>query len=308
MTTVPVSFILDDGGPVNMYHFHDLGTWHELIIPPAFLKEFSKVCKRNNIMGKFSVVPMPAGLGRLDGKVTQVPTPIVKQYIKLIKEQIEPVFSITPEILTHYLAYKKPVLENLYISSCTEDEITEYISLALEILKNTGLNPTGVTSPWDAGMRNEDHYARGIGRAFRKIMNVDECFYFLHSSGDDLVKPVVMFDTPETGKVISVPNNIHDAFWPTQNPVTARQARQNVKKNIDEILSPDGKTGVMREFFEQGLPIVFISHWQSLYSDGRCIGLEGLDALTQRMNKVFGKQIEWMPMMELAKNHAGERK
>lgn len=307
MSRIPVCFIVDDGGPVNLFHFHDLGHWHELLVPPAFLKEFSHVCKRNHIMGKFSFVPMPAGLGRIDQKVTQVPTKYVKDYIRIVKKEIEPVFSITPELLTHYRAYNKAngscknIMESAFVAAADDEEIAEYIGLSLEILQNVGLDPSGVTSPWSTGITNEENYAKGIGKAFCRVMKKKECFYFLHSAGSPLKRPIVMFDTPETGKVVSVPNNNRDPFWETQNPLTKRQALQNAKKAMDTLLSPDGKTGTMRELFENGDPIVFISHWQSLYSEGRNIGLEGLEALAQRINKVFGDTVEWMPMAELAK-------
>lgn len=306
MSKIPVSLIIDDGGPVNLFHFHDLKCPHELLVEPAFFKEFAKICSRNNIMGKYSFVPVPAGLGRIDKKLSQVPAKYIKDYIKITKEEIEPVFSITSEILTHYLAYNlqtggnKHICEDVFVSTATDEEIAEYVGLSLEILSNVGLNPTGVTSPWATGIDNEENYAKGIGKAFCRVMKKKECFYFLHSR-DTLKKPVVMFDTPETGRVVSVPNNTVDAFWFTQNPLTKKQAVQNAKKAIDSLLSADGRTGVMRELFDAGDPIIFISHWQSLYSDGRKIGLEGLDALTQRMNKIFGKEIEWMPMAELAK-------
>ena len=45
--------------------------------------------------------------------------------------------------------------------------------------------------------------------------------------------------------------------------------------------------------------MVFYTHWQSLYSDGRGIGLEGLDALCTRLKKVFGSNIEWTKFEDL---------
>ena len=308
MNPVPVSLIIDDGGPINLFHFHDLWYPHEMIVPPSFTREFAKVCKRNNIMGKFSVVPMPAGLGRLDEKINGVSGADLRKHIKILKEEIEPAFSITSEILTHYRAVNmntkftcQHIFEDVFVAGATAEEIADYVAFSLEILSNTGLTPTGVTSPWATGNTNEENYAKGIGMAFRRVMNADECFYFLHSRQPDYKKPVVAVHTPETGKVVSVPNNTVDAFWYTQNPATIPQAKKNIRESMDSILSPDGKTGTMRELFEEGSPLVFITHWQSIFSDGRCLGLEGLETLAKRINKVFGNQIEWMPMAELAK-------
>lgn len=307
MDKVPVSLIIDDSGPVNMFHFHQLEIKHELLVPPAFLKRFATLCQRLGIKGKFSMVPMPAGLGRLDGKLAQVPPSYVKNYISIVKEEIEPIFSITPEILTHYLAYDMKtgrfmhICEDTLFSKLNAEEIAEYVGLALEILGNVGLNPTGVTSPWLCGIDNEDNYARGIGMAFRKVKNVSKCFYFLHCR-DEVNKPTLMCDTPETGRVISIPDNTFDAFWATQKPVHTHIAVKNARTKIDELLSNDGKTGLIRKLFEQKLPITLISHWQSLFSDGRGIGLQGLETLVNRINNIFGDSIQWMTFEELA-NH-----
>ena len=68
MSKVPISLIIDDGGVVNMYHYHDLTHKHEQLVPPAFTMEFGNICRKHGVRGKFSVVPIPAGLGRLDKK------------------------------------------------------------------------------------------------------------------------------------------------------------------------------------------------------------------------------------------------
>ena len=307
MKKTPVSLIIDDSGVVNMAYFHNLDYEHELLIPPAFTKEFAAICRKNGVKGKFSVVPMPGGIGRLDRKINRIPASFLRTTLRIIKNEIEPVFSITPEILTHYQAYDlkreklRHVLEDYYFSDLDVPEVTDYVSLALEILVNIGLNPTGVTSPWSCGINNERNYAEGIGRAFRRVKKTDRCFYFLHS-GDDQKKPVLMCDSKATGKVVSIPNNTFDPFGGTMLPAGIRQARLSAREKIDRILSPDGKTGIARDRFEQGLPIILISHWQRLFSDGKKTGLEGLDVLTKRINRVFGRQIEWKTFEEIMSN------
>ena len=307
MRTLPISLIIDDSGPVNMAHFHNPEFDHPMLVPPAFALQFGKLCSRYGVKGKFSVVPMPAGLGRLDEteNVSQVPAANIREFIRIVREQIQPRFSITPEVLTHYRAYDLKtgyclhVFEDVCFSSLSAEEIADYVGLALTILSNTGLDPQGMTSPWRCGIDNEDNYAAGIGMAFRKVMNRDRCFYFLHS-GDDFKKPILMCDSEKTGRVVSIPNNTFDAFWPTQNPADARTAAEEARKNIDKLLAPDGRTGMVRDLYEQGLPIILISHWQRLYSDGRLTGLNGLDFLVQRINRIFGRQVEWMTFQEIA--------
>ena len=305
MKRIPISLIIDDGSPVNLYHFHQLKINHKLLIPYEFTKEFGKCCERNGIKGKFSVVPIPAGLGRIDRKVTQVPTKNLHEFLDVVCKQIAPNFSITPEILTHYLAYdikkgnSRHVCEDVYFSNLSAAEVAEYVGLALEILCNVGLRPSGVSSPWVTGIDNENNYAAGIGIAFRKIMKVQKCFYFLHCL-DNVTKPMVMCDSKETGKVVTIPANTEDPFWNTQFPATRKQAETTVQKKVDELLSADGRSGILRDLFEKELPVTLITHWQSLFSDGRAIGLAGLEVLAQRINHIFGNQVEWLTLEKLA--------
>ena len=307
MGKLPISLIIDDAGPVNTFHFHHAGGNHPMVVPPVFALQFGRLCRRFGVKGKFSVVPIPGGLGRLDrgDEVAGVPPEYIETFVNYAKDYICPNFSITSEILTHHLAWDPAtgrclhVCEDEFVSRASAEQIADYVGLSLEILNNLGLDPAGVTSPWLTGIDNEENYARGIGMAFKKTLGKELCFYFCHSR-DELKHPVVMCDSPETGRVVSIPNNCHDPFWETQMPVPFGQARKNAAKMIDALLSPDGKTGELRVLFEAGEPLIFITHWQSLFSDGRGIGIEGLEYLLERIGKVFGSQVEWLTFAELA--------
>ena len=307
MRTLPISLIIDDSGPVSMAHFHEPGGDHPMLVPPAFALQFGKLCAQYGVKGKFSVIPIPAGLGRLDrmDQVAGVPADQIEAFVGYVREYILPRFSITSEILTHHLAWNpktgRPThrCEDVHFSTISAEDAAQYIALSLEILNDLGLDPEGVTSPWYTGIDNEENYAKGIGMAFKRALGRDKCFYFLHSR-DSLKHPKVMFDTPETGRVVSIPNNCTDPFPDTLRPVPFAQARQNAEAGIDRLLSADGKTGQLRELYEAGEPLIFITHWQRLWSDGRGIGIEGLEYLLQRIEKVFGKQVEWCSFRELA--------
>ena len=303
---VPVSLIVDDGGVVNMFYFHHMAVEHEFRIPVSFTRKFAALCKANGIRGKFSIVPMPAGLGRLDEKkVARIPAGHIRSHIREMKKNIEGDFSITPEILTHFMAYDlwknrfTLTNEEAYFSNLPAEKISDYVGLALEILCNLGFTPAGVTSPWQCGLDNEENYAKGIGMAFRKVMKKDRSFYFLHCSGE-LLTPKIMCNSPETGKVITIPGTVSDPFYGTNLPATAAKAVKHTKKMLDCLLTEDGKKGVIRELFEKKLPINIITHWQNLFSDGRLIGLAGLGELAERINRTFGKEIQWMNFEELA--------
>ena len=163
MSKLPISLIIDDAGPVNMFHFHDLGNRHELTVPPAFALHFGKICRQYGVKGKFSVVPIPGGLGRLDqpAAVNGVCTEYIEAFVNIAKEYICPNFSITSEILTHFQAWdierkiNSHMCEDKFVSNSSAETIADYVSLSIEILNNMGLDPKGVTSPWATGIDND---------------------------------------------------------------------------------------------------------------------------------------------------------
>lgn len=298
------SLNVDDGSPVNLYCYHDFTHDHEKIVPASFVRKFSSVTRKYGVRGKFSVVPIPACLGRLDRRICGLTSREQKSFIKAIHDHVMPDFSLTPEILTHFLAwndrYKAPyhLCEDKFFSKLSTEEVAEYVGLALQILENVGLTPDGVTSPWSTGLDNEVNYAAGIGVAFKQVLNRDHCFYFLHCN-DDVEVPVVVYRTEKTGRVVTIPGNTVDPFWETQFPATEKQAVLNAKCGVDCLLSENGKKGHIRTLVDEGKPVVLVTHWQSLFSEGRAIGLEGLDVLLKRIDKVFGKEIEWKSFAEI---------
>lgn len=301
MSKLPISLIVDDSGVVNCFHFHEPDVPHPIVIPAAFTRFFASVCHKHNIHGKFSVVPMPGCLGRLDESLNGVEKDEIEAVLDVVRNEIAPTFSITPEILTHHNAYNikggryhyTHLCEDEYIRQCSPEEIADYIEVGLDILLNLKLNPTGVTCPWATGNRNEEDYAKGVGIAFKRRLNRERCFYFLHSY-PNLKRPVIACQGPDIATVVSIPSTAYDMYWCTMRPTSYQEAAAQVKANIDAFLSPDGKTGLLRDRIAEGLPLIMSSHWQSLYSDGRGLGLAALDTLCERINRYLSDEVEWM--------------
>jgi hypothetical protein len=74
-----------------------------------------------------------------------------------------------------------------------------------------------------------------------------------------------------------------------------------IQDGIDRLISPDGKTGRIHQLIESGFPVVIVTHWQSLFTQGTELGLEGLTVLAERIQKVYGPGFEWVTCSELAK-------
>jgi len=306
---IPIALLVDDGAPINPMFFHDPTYEHALLMPNSLVRDFADLCGEHGVRGKFSVLPMPCCLGGIDGKLNHVPKRLLAGFLKTVRERIAPSFDITPEILTHLAAYRLEggfahVYEDEWVARATVDEMTDYIALALEILEHVGLPANGVTSPWNTGEKNEEQFARAIGNAQWRVHQRAVTWYFLHVLGDGRPrKPSVSHRNPNTGQVVvSIPATTNDPFWETQRPMsnTRLAARSAARTGVNALLSEDGRNGRISEVIGHECPVTILTHWQSLYSDGTCAGLRGLEELLKRLQKAYGDKLCWTTCSELA--------
>ncbi len=312
----PVSLIIDDGSPVDPLFYELPGYETPFLVPAEFTRRVADTFDKFDIRGKFTVIPMPSCLGRIDQSLKRVPWDHLQEFLKLVRERIAPRFDITPEFLTHLCAYnlktgqyQRHLFEDAWISGATLDEITDYFTLAFQILQNVGLEATGITSPWVSGIDVEDKYAKALSLAQWNVFRRKLTWYFLHAASDteEAISCEVTFKDPSTGQaVVSVPANAGDIFWCMDLPDSGKRL-QFIQEGIDRLVSPDGKAGRIRQLIDTGFPVVIVTHWQSLYTQGTALGLEGLSVLAERMKKVFGSGIEWVTCYELARQYAGSQ-
>ena len=303
---VPAALMIDDGAPVNLMYWHCTWEPHVKLVPNRLAKEFADVCAAHGVKGKFSLPPMPAGLGFIDESLVGVCERRRSGFLEIVRGQIAPHFDITPELLTHLNAYDphdgfQHVWEDAWVARASADQIADYIALALKLLARAGFKPNGVTSPWDTGSTNEKVYAEGVCRAIYRVQRRKSSWYFRAFAGDEPLRPFVKWQDKKRGlKIVSVPVNAGDVFWHTQYG-SAAQANRVARAGVDQFLSADGKTGRIRELVDAGMPVTLATHWQSLFSNGRTAGLAGLRLLLERISRRFGDRIEWMRCSELAK-------
>lgn len=307
----PFSLIVDDGSPVDPLFYEWPGYETPFLVPAEFTMRVAETFERFDLRGKMTVIPMPSCLGRIDQSLKRVPAEHLQAFLKIVRERIAPRFDITPEFLTHLRAYNlktgdyQHIYEDVWITRAPLEEIVDYFVLAFQILQNVGLPATGITSPWVSGIDVEKKYAQALADAQWKVFQRKVTWYFLY--GSDLGPPrklSVEYEVPERGqKVVSVPANAPDIFWSMERPPSER--RQFIRNNIDRLLSADGRTGRIRELMDAGAPVMLITHWQSLYTQGTGLGLEGLTALAERIQKVFGPSIEWISCWERARRFVG---
>ena len=156
--------------------------WEDLPVvhPASFTREFAEWCLASGVRGKFSVVPCPAALGRIDEGLPLFSKAQQDEWLAMCREVIVPAFDITPEMLTHTFVLDPKTLQPLpsriweqydwaALPEDQEELVTEYIAQACRILVAVGLTPQGVTSPGGFGGRTLPFYARCAGEAVRQV-------------------------------------------------------------------------------------------------------------------------------------------
>jgi hypothetical protein len=309
---IPFSLIIDDGAPVDPLFYELPGYETPFLVPAKFTHRVADTFDRLNLCGKFTVIPMPSCLGRIDQSLKRVPQDHLLEFLKVMRERVAPRFDITPEFLTHLSSYdlktgnyRRHMYEDTWITQAPKEEIVEYFTLAFQILKNVGMEATGITSPWVSGIDVEQKYAQSLADAQWNVFKRKLTWYFLYAASDT-EKPyqcnVSYKDTSRGQSVVSVPANAGDIFWSMELP--AGERLKMINDGIDRLLSPDGKSGRIRQLIESGHPVVIVTHWQSLYTQGTELGLKGPTVLAERIQKVFGTGFEWVKCSEMARRYA----
>ena len=318
---VPISLIIDDPAPlVNVYFWHAAGAQHtdspklktgETVardVPVDFMRAFADVIERHGIRGKFSVLPYPAGLGKIGTGWPGCDRRALRQWIEVARRRVMPLMDITPEVLTHAKALDLATMtlldedERQWATHQTAATMTPYIATALRWLNEVGLEATGVTSPWDFGAKTEPAYQRAVFDAMREVNGRDRTWYFLHIGleGTRFLSSVVLREGG--GWLVSIVSQGDDYAWQTMD--TLEESAEYVNSTADKWVTADGRGGRLAQLFHAGTPVVFHTHWQSLYSNGRRTGLRVLDEVGRRIASAWGEQAEWTKCSDLAEQVA----
>lgn len=313
MEKTPIALIVDDPSPrVFVYHEH---AGKETVadgrkipdnVPNSFLFHFCDVVEKYRIKGKYSVVPMAGGRGRIDKGFSGFPYSEIQEWIDTVKTRLSPYFSFCPEILTHHGVIDLKTMEmqeereSEWSFRQTAKELTPYIAFGLQLLKNVGIPATGVTSPWDFGEKNESEYAKAIAMAMDEVFGRKESWYFCRSvyRCNSDAKPWMGY-SDETHRCVAIPGTISDNIW--QSMDTPDTSEEYVSRIADIYLTADGKSGKILETLEGGGWPILTTHWQSLFSNGNETGIRILAAVAERVNKHLSDRVQWMNHEEMMK-------
>ena len=316
---VPLSIIFDDSTVlVNLNYFFmrdynlevdrnprlNAGRDHRwedvpVVHPESFTREFAEFCLEHEVKGKFSMVPCPAALGRIDEGLPLFSKAQQESWLQMCRELIMPSFDITPEMLTHTFVVDPHSLEPLESKiweqyewhDLPEDEelIVTYIAKACEILDNVGLDPVGVTSPGGFGKGSLDFYARAAGLAVCRVTGESLPYFFHDVIVDGPVETRVWHADRKTGTAVGeIVAGAHDwtGSWTGYGEVS-----------VDKYITADLQGGRLPALINAGDPAVMVSHWQGFYGlhDDDRRGFNAFKIVVDRLRQLDprGERTRW---------------
>ena len=274
-------------------------------IPADFAAEWAEWCWENGVKGKFSLIPYPAGIGRVDeGFPAQVvgksSTLEYHAWMRVYRELIWPSFDLTPEMLTHTAVVDLDTFtlteaweQVEWVDPPVDNRLTDYIITAMEILDNVGIPCEGVTSPGAFGKRQEAAYAKAVLTASQHVNNNPRPFYFLWLKHDELPDVPIWYAEKENGIAIaSIVSCAGDWFggWTGYDLGSA-----------DRFITEDLQGGRLPPILEKELPCVLVGHWPGFYFNGEKLGFDVLKTVKARLNDYDpdGTKTLWMKTSEI---------
>ncbi len=328
---VPVGLIIDDSTClVNVNHFSipqfDMAfgganpafkrNWREWPreIPDAFVRKFGEWCAEQGVKGKYSIVPYPACVGRLDRMLPGWTQRELNDSLELVRTLMLPNWDIHPEMCTHtrvidtktghpYPDHSLNFMENWeWTTGRSTDEIANYMSYALRILKNVGLSCEGITTPGGFGIRALPQIAQATLQSVRDVFGAEIPHYFRHiyAEGAESVAPRVEYagglDGADPRCVVSIVGCTGDwtGGWDNTPPGGA-----------DRFITEDLQKGRMVEVIQRGEPAMMVCHWTGIHWNGQELGFKVFQEVVRRLHARFDN-ILWMKLSELSRYWAAK--
>ncbi|MFO1499984.1 MAG: hypothetical protein U1G07_16595 [Verrucomicrobiota bacterium] len=278
-------------------------------IPDAFVRRFGEWCGEHGVKGKYSLVPYPACVGRIDRLLPGWSQRALDESLELVRTLLMPGWDIHPEMVTHTrvidIRTGHPLpdtslksMENWdWTTGRSVDEIAEYMRYALNILKNAGLSCEGITTPGGFGNRARPQLAQATLQSVRDIFKAEIPHYFrdLYDRGEPSVAPRVEYasglDGTDPRCVVSIVGCTGDwtGGWDCTPP-----------EGADRFISQDLQTGRLVEIVERGEPALMVAHWTGIYWNGEELGFKIFQEVVRRVQQRF-KNVIWMKLSEVAR-------
>lgn len=324
---VPVSFMIDDSTClVNLAHFgipqfaevfpeRYKQDWRSLPreIPDSFVRKFGEWCHEHGVKGKYSIVPYPACTGWMDREVPGWSGKELEDSLRLVRTLMVPDWDIHPEMISHtwiidtktgrpYPERTDFFMENFrWSEGKSADQLANYMSYALRILKNVDLPCEGITTPGGFAGRVLPALAQATLQSCRDVFQAEIPHYFRHAILDSRsVAPRVEYASGLEGTdprcVVSIIACTSDWFGGWDGLVTPA---------LDKMITEDSRGGRLPEVIRRGEPAVLYSHWPGIYCNGQETGFHTLQQVVARLHAGFDNLI-WMKLSEIARYWAAK--
>jgi len=326
---VPVSFIIDDSTAlVNMAYYgipqfaevfpeNYKQHWQELPreIPDAFVMEFMEWCDLHGVKGKYSMVPYPACTGWLHRFIPGWTNAELKNSLDLVRNNVTTNWDIHPEMISHTrvintktgLPFPQATPEYMenweWSQEKSRDELANYISYAMNVLKEAGFYCDGVTTPGGFCHRNKQNLAAATLDAVKGHFNANVSHFFrdVITEKGKSVAPVVMHREDIDGSNPSCSVHIigctGDWFggWDGLNPGDANR-----------FITEDLQGGRMVDVIESGEPAIMVCHWPGIYYNNEKLGFNIFKTVVKRLEQKYSNSIFWMKLSEIAQYWAAK--
>lgn len=327
---VPLSFIIDDSTClVNLNKFAipqfaaAWGSWERFQqpwrewpneIPDSFVRKFGEWCAEQGVKGKYSIVPYPALVGRVDRVLPGWTAQELDDSLELVRTLMTPNWDIHPEMITHtcvldtktgqpYPERSLRYQENWdWTVGRSVDELADYMQYALQIIRNVGLPCEGITTPGGFAGRVLPELSKATLEACQDVFQTEIPHYFRHlyGSGEQSVAPRVEnasgLDGPDPRCVVSIIGCSGD--WTGGWDCSSRG-------DTDRFITPDLQSGRLVDVIERGEPAILVCHWTGIYFNGEEIGFQVFQEVVRRLNARYDHLL-WMKLSEIARYWAAK--
>lgn len=328
---VPVGLIIDDStcladlNRVAVPQFaHVLGRlshhaqipWREwpVEIPDSFVRKFGEWAEQMGVKGKYSIVPYPACVGRLDRMLPGWTIQGLEASIDLVRTLMMPNWDTHPEMVTHTrvidlkTGHPFPEFSSKFMGNWdwtvdrSVDEMTAYMACALGILKNNGLKCKGITRPGGFVSKARPQLAQATLESVREVFGAEEPHYYrdVVAEGTQSVAPLVQnaggLDGGDPRCVVHIIACTGDwtGGWDATEPGGG-----------DKFLTADGSAGRMVDVVTRGEPAMMLAHWTGIYHNGKELGFQIMQEVVKRLHPRFD-HLHWMKLGELARYWAAK--
>ena len=299
-------------------------------IPVRLAESFADTLEEFDIRGKFTVLPCPAGLGRIDQSVREIPAADMQALLALARTRIAPRFDISLEVLTHSMALDTatgallPHTESAWVSYLAapgpgrHETLCAYLRHGWQILKNAGFTARCMTlggMPDVSGitggkMVHEGHNQEGLARAVAAMRRE-----FLPDESINTMWAAVTVDSDwnrKTGLPTWVitdtdATRVFDLHCTIGEPFLAIMGGQgDVAAATDRLITPDLQHGQLVDAAESGAVVSMLVHAQTLTSLNTGLGLQAFREAMRRFRARYGRRLVWHKPTDLIRVHSAD--